>query len=120
MIMAFNPIATQALAAVARATGHEPPPARPAKDPEFMTASEINKELDKLDARSSKNTDDFIAAGRGHERPSEYLRQADPLSMEARRISDRQSSLRIEIERRYGPRAPSRLPSRGFGPRRAA
>lgn len=83
------------------------------KDPALMTASEINRELDRLDARRSRNTDAFIAAGRGEERPSEYLTKDDPLSLEARAIYDRSGALRREIERRYGPGAPSRLP-RGF------
>lgn len=84
---------------------------------EEMTAGEINRELDRLDARRSRNTEAFIRAGRGHERPSEYLLKDDRLSQEARAISDRQSALRSEISRRYGPGAPSRLP-RGFGPLR--
>lgn len=80
-----------------------------------MLASEINRELDALERRSTRNTDAFIAAGRGHERPSEYLKQDDPLSRAARAIFERQSALRAEVERRYGPGAPRRLP-RGFGP----
>lgn len=92
--------------------------ARLTKDPAAMTASEINKALDRLDARRSRNTDAFIAAGRGHERPNEYLQKSDPLSTEARLIFDEQSALRHEIAMRYGPGAPSRLPTgRGFGPR---
>jgi hypothetical protein len=85
------------------------------RDPATMLASQVNRELDALERRSTKNTDDFIAAGRGHERPSEYLQKADPLSREARAIFERQSALRAEVERRYGPDAPRRLP-RGFGP----
>lgn len=85
------------------------------KDPSTLSVSQINRELDALDKRRSSNTDAFIAAGRGHERPSEYLRQTDALSMEARAIDDRWSTLRAEVERRYGPGAPSRLP-RGSGP----
>lgn len=83
------------------------------RDPADLTPAQINRELDALDRRRSRNTDAFIAAGRGEERPSEYLSKEDPLSKEAREISDRMSALRNEIERRYGPGAPSRLP-RGF------
>lgn len=78
-----------------------------------MLAGEINRELDRLDERSSKNTADFIAAGRGNERPSEYLKKDDPLSREALAIFERRHDLRAEIARRYGPGAPSRLP-KGF------
>lgn len=85
------------------------------KDPFRMTAGEINRELDRLDAKSSKNTRAFIDAGRGHERPSDYLDKTDKLSREARAIYDRQNDLHHEIARRYGPGAPRRLP-RGFGP----
>jgi hypothetical protein len=88
-----------------------------AKDPAVMTAGEINKELDKLDLLSSKNTDAFIEAGRGDERPSDYRHKGDPLSLEANALTDRRGRLHNEIERRYGPRAPRRLPTgRGFGP----
>ena len=73
------------------------------KDPKTMTPGEINKELDRLRERDSKNTRAFIEAGRGHERPSEYLKQTDPLSLEARSIFDRRTALMNEIERRYGP-----------------
>lgn len=78
-------------------------------------AAKINAALDRLEARSSKNTAAFIDAGRGYERPSDYMYKDDPLSREAIAISDAQGTLRNEIFRRYGPSAPHRLP-RGFGP----
>lgn len=88
-------------------------------DPATMSAAAINKELDKLTVQDSALGDKMIAAGRGYERPSEYLRMTDPLSLALRANSDRRMKLRIEIEMRYGPRAPSRLPSgRGYGPRK--
>jgi len=85
-------------------------------DPKTMTAGKINTELDFLDRYMSLNTDDFIQAGRGNERPSDYLSKTDPLSMRARELRDRYSALRQEIEARYGPNAPHRLPPK-FGPR---
>jgi len=89
-----------------------------AKDPASMTAAEINKELDKLEAQSSTLGRLMIEAGRGHERPSEYLKMTDPLATELRKNSDRRYALRIEIGLRYGPNPPSRLPTgRGLGPR---
>jgi hypothetical protein len=84
-------------------------------EPSSMAAAQINRELDRLDARRAANTDAFIASGRGDERPSEYLGKDDPLSREAAAIYGRRCALRAEIERRFGPGAPSRLP-RGFGP----
>jgi len=99
------------------------PSFRPAKIskilPAAMTAGAINKELDKLDERNSILGQMMIDAGRGFERPSEYLKQDDHLSSELRHISDRRTSLRIEIESRYGPGAPRRLPigrKTKFGP----
>jgi hypothetical protein len=80
-----------------------------------MSASAINRELDRLDAARSANALAFIAANRGHERPSEYLSLNDPLSAKARQIYERESALRGEIERRCGSPAPVRLP-RGVGP----
>ncbi len=42
----------------------------------------------------------------------------DPLALQYQQVADRQQALRNEIAARYGPGAPSRLPSgRGFGPR---
>jgi 2'-5' RNA ligase len=80
------------------------------KDPGTMRGAEINRELDALEARSSRNTTAFIDAGRGSEKPSDYLGKDDPLSREARAIYDRTSELRGEIEARWGPGHPSRVP----------
>lgn len=90
-------------------------------DVETLKASDINKELDRLGEESSKLTQAMIDAGRGSEPPSEYLRKTDPLSLRIKAVSDRQENLRREISARYGPGAPSRLPTweRGkFGPRK--
>lgn len=81
---------------------------------ECLTAGQINKALDKLAQASSKLTDDFIAAGRGHELPSETRTKSDPLARKYSDIQDARSRLEIEIALRYGPGAPRRLP-RGFG-----
>jgi hypothetical protein len=87
------------------------------KDPAIMTASEINKELDVLGKKLSDMNQAFIDAGRGHERPSDWAHKTDPLSVKQNAATDRYLALHGEIERRYGPGAPSRLPSgRGFGP----
>ena len=85
------------------------------KDPRCMTASEINRALDRVDKQGTKLNDQFIAAGRGHERPSDIREMTDPLAKKFLRNMDEHGSLRLEISRRYGPNAPSRLP-RGFGP----
>jgi hypothetical protein len=90
---------------------------KPFKDPSTMTPSEINKELDSLDARDSKNADAMIKAGRGHERFTDIRDKTDALSMEWKNIAERRFALRNEIELRYGPDAPSRLP-KGFGARK--
>ena len=86
-----------------------------------MTAVEINKALDKLDIQSKQVTQKFIDAGRGNERPSEFLNADDPLSRQARVLYDQRMSLSNEIQRRYGPGTPSRLPIRRswFGPIKA-
>jgi hypothetical protein len=86
--------------------------------PSTMTAGQINKELDKLDEQDTRLGDLMIAEGRGHERPSEYLKLTDPLSTELRKNYERRQDLHIEISLRYGPNPPRRLPTgRGFGPR---
>lgn len=81
-----------------------------------MQPSEINRELDALEKRAAKNNETFIAAGRGHERPGDYAKNNDPISMEAKSIEARVSKLHIEIAMRCGPDAPRRMP-RGFRPR---
>jgi hypothetical protein len=98
------------------------PAKKAAKDPATMTASEINKELDRLDAESSAVTQELIDTGRGSELTSETLKKTDPLSLRAVANNKRQSDLRREISARYGPNAPSRLPAgqKGFGPTKKA
>lgn len=80
-----------------------------------MTANQINSKLDKLDKLDSKLTDAMIEAGRGYERPSDWEKMSDPLAKKLQQAYRDRMDLRNEIERRYGPGAPSRLP-RGFGP----
>jgi hypothetical protein len=87
--------------------------AKQQKDPATMTAGRINREFDALDKQRSNANDALIAAGRGDETFEETCRKTDPASLVFRAIADRQSALRLEIGRRYGPGAPSRLP-RGF------
>lgn len=82
------------------------------EDLSTLTPSEINRRLDRLDKASSKVTDEFIAAGRGHELPSETYRMTDPLALKSNRIAAEYAALRNEISRRYGPGAPSRMPAR--------
>lgn len=93
------------------------------KDPETMTAREINVELDKLSEQDSRIAQEMIAQGRGHELYKETRLKTDPLSVHRQTIYLRISRLRDEINARYGPDAPSRLPThqRGFfGPRKKA
>lgn len=109
-----------ALAALRAGTTHKDHATRKGvsnKDPAVMTAGSINKELDKLEEQNSKLGQMMIDTGRGHERPSEYLNMSDPLALELQQNYDRRNKLRAEIERRYGPGAPRRLPpGRFFGP----
>lgn len=80
------------------------------------TPGKINKRLDVLDAQSSKLTDALIAAGRGYELSSETMKKSDPLALKFRAVHEEYAALRREIDRRYGPGAPSRLPTRGRNP----
>ena len=77
-----------------------------------MTASTINHTLDRLDKASGALTDVFIAEGRGYERPSETFELRDPLALLYVQLHDARTILRNEVARRYGPGAPSRLPTR--------
>lgn len=87
--------------------------------PATMTASAINKELDKLEAQRTALMHASIAAGRGHERPSDRRHMTDPHALACNAVDDRFSALRRECEARYGPRASGHLP-RGYGPREKA
>ena len=87
------------------------------KSPSEMTAGEINKALDKLDAESSKLNDEAIAAGLGHLRMSEIEKSDHPIGAKYREHWAKRSPLAMERDLRYGPGAPSRLP-KGFGPRK--
>ena len=75
-----------------------------------MTAGQINKKLDALGAQSRDLTDALIAAGRGDELPSETRQRTDALSRKWQQNADQVHAMRNEIERRYGPNAPLRLP----------
>ena len=94
------------------------------KDPKIMSASEINKELDRLSEKSSAIGQQMIDAGRGHETFNDTYkigRGHDPLTDAYLDVSDRRMDLQREIHLRYGPGAPSRLPAgRGFGPRKTS
>lgn len=74
-------------------------------DPKTMSAGKINTELDAVSALRSQITDEFIAAGRGYERPSDWQDKTDPLSLRAKVVSDRIATLIAEIEYRAGSRA---------------
>lgn len=75
-----------------------------------MTPGEINRELDRLAAARSRLSDALIAEGRGEETFNETAKKTDPLSLLLKTNADRHYDLRCEIEVRYGPGAPSRLP----------
>jgi hypothetical protein len=86
------------------------------RDPAGMSAAQLNRELDRVNSESLALNQRMIDEGRGHERPSEYLRGSDPLALLLRANYDRRMAIVAEIERRAGPgmrRAP-----RGFGPLR--
>jgi len=90
------------------------------KDPQTMTASTINKELEKLDLESSKITSDLIAVDRGFEKFRDTILKGstdpinDPLARRAYLNWERRSDLMREVQRRAGP-GMTKLP-RGFGP----
>lgn len=87
------------------------------KIPAYMTAGEINRELDRLRKAMSRLNDALIAAGRGHETFQETMRLGDPLSLRVQDVAERESALQVEIHMRAGPGV-SRLPTtRGYGPR---
>lgn len=79
-----------------------------------MGATEINRRLDKLDVKDTELNDALLAAG-VNEGYQEILKRADNFGKRARELFGLRWALRNEIEARYGPGAPHRLP-KGFGP----
>jgi hypothetical protein len=82
-----------------------------------LGASAINKALDTLGKKQSKLIDNLIEAGLGHVGLQKILIMDHPVAKQYAQVNDQIALLRREIERRYGPGAPSRLPP-GFGPLR--
>lgn len=76
-----------------------------------MTASKINAYVAKIDARTSKLTDRFIALGYGHIRLNDIVKLDIPEAQEYARLSEARYLARIEAELRYGPYPPTTLPS---------
>lgn len=86
------------------------------KSPSEMSAGEINKNLDRLDAKLSALNNRMIEEGWGHYRPSEFP-ASHSLTAEYKSLHEQRDAYARERDRRYGPGAPSRLPvGRGFGP----
>ena len=85
------------------------------KDPAVMLGAAINSELDKLDDIDADLCNRLIEDGRGYETRNEVIAKSDPLSVLVKNASIRRWDLRHEMERRYGPKCPNRLP-KGFGP----
>lgn len=83
-----------------------------------LGAAVINKALDRLEKESSEINDELIAAGFGHMGLQQISRLDHPVAQKYNQNYAQLSMLRDEIDRRYGPGAPSRLP-RGFGPIKA-
>jgi hypothetical protein len=79
---------------------------------EGWSAGRINRALDTAERERARLCDEFIAAGRGHELPSETRAKSDPLALRYCDAEDRFLELRREVARRYGPGAPRRLPTR--------
>ena len=80
-----------------------------------MTVGQINKHLDRLDKLDSAFNEMLVAAGRGNEGYQDILKGTGELSDRGRELFRQRQLFRGEIESRYGPNAPHRLP-RGFGP----
>lgn len=90
------------------------------EEAETMSAAEINESLDRVAEESSRIIDEMIAAGRGSERPSETAQRTDSLFLRYIQNWKAADILREEVILRYGPGAPRRLPTRGFGPRKGS
>lgn len=83
-----------------------------------MTASQINKTKDKNREESRKINDELIESGRGSEKFTESVTKTDSLAIRRIENSEESEDIQDEISARYGPGAPSHLPTgRGFGPR---
>ena len=73
------------------------PLVRPVAD---LTRAELERALGKAHALSMALCDEMIAAGRGHERPSETSQLTDPLAQRVNAAAEREQALRDEAARR--------------------
>lgn len=65
-----------------------------------LTRSELDRALAQAHKRSMELVDAMIAAGRGHERPSDTRGKADELSQRVNAAADSEQALRAEAARR--------------------
>ena len=84
---------------------------------ERLGAAAINKALDSLKKKESNLISALIDAGFGRVGFQQILKTDHPVAQQYAQVNRQIGFLRDEIARRYGPGAPSRLPTgRGFGP----
>lgn len=70
------------------------------KAPSLLTRAELERALAKAHALSMALCDEMIAAGRGHERPSETRTKADKLAQRVNAAAQAEQALRDEAARR--------------------
>lgn len=70
------------------------------KAPSLLTRAELERALAKAHALSMALCDEMIAAGRGHERPSETRTKADELAQRVNAAAQAEQALRDEAARR--------------------
>lgn len=68
--------------------------------PANMTRAALDRAISKADAEHSQVLDAMIAAGRGHERPSETASKSDALSVRFNASLARCGALQSELSRR--------------------
>lgn len=68
-----------------------------------LTDGQLRKASARNMADGAAVNDAFIAAGRGHEKPSDTRKMTDPLALLANALMDEARAIHFEAERRYGP-----------------
>ncbi len=70
------------------------------KPPSELSPAELTRAIAKVDAESSAICSEFIAAGRGYEKPTETRLLSDPLALRWKACATKGAELRAEWDRR--------------------
>ncbi len=69
-------------------------------NPAAMSETQLRKALARIDKESSAMCDEFIAAGRGYEKPTDTWKLNDPLALRWKAMLEAHGPIQVERDRR--------------------